>query len=488
MGNELYSRLKSAINTNALATAIFAIKVDKDGKFEEMRYFAINNIFIYDCIAMFFQDITESQKSKDEMIKEIESKMEGELYTVNVPKEPSFEELCYRAAWKKQPIHTYVDTTKMYGFWTEDYMIPVQVPDDERPADVQFCQFSYTLNKSMDTNKFSAVPPDIASFVIKACLELRSENDFYSSMDTVTKYIREFTDSFGTSIFSYQPDLEKFEVISGASRDPDRSIKKIFEKIPFRIVQSWEMLLKKTNSIIIKNEEDMDHYGKDAPEWVQSLRDNGIKTLCLVPLEHSGAIIGFAFISNFNLELMAKIKETIELVSFFLSAEVANHLFLERLEYLSNVDMLTGVHNRNCMNVNVDELALKLEFDPRPFTVAFCDLNGLKTINDNQGHDAGDKLIVAAADVLKEVFADDQIYRAGGDEFAIISTHGTEADFEKKVQKLRELASDPEWLCFAIGYYHDETSGQLRLAMRYADERMYKDKNIFYDQHPEKRR
>ena len=103
MGNELYSRLKSAINTNALATAIFAIKVDKDGKFEEMRYFAINNIFIYDCIAMFFQDITESQKSKDEMIKEIESKMEGELYTVNVPKEPSFEELCYRALynWKR---------------------------------------------------------------------------------------------------------------------------------------------------------------------------------------------------------------------------------------------------------------------------------------------------------------------------------------------------------------------------------------------------
>ena len=488
MGNELYTRLKSAIDTNTLATAVFGVKVDKDGNFEDMRYVAVNNTFIYDCIAMFFQDISESDKSKDEMVKEIENKLLGQPYTVNVPKEPSFEELCYKAAWKKQPIHTYVDTTKMYGFWTEDYMLPVSVPDDEKEPDVEYCQFSYTLNRDMDTNKFSAVPPDIASFVIKACLELRSENDFYSSMDVVTNYIREFTNAYGTSIVSYQPDMEKYEVISESSADPNVSIKEIFSRIPFSIVASWERLLKKTNSIIIKNENDLDFYGQEAPEWVQSLRCYNITTLCLVPLVHQGAIIGFAYISNFDLSIMAKVKETIELVSFFLSAEVANHLFLERLEYLSNVDMLTGVNNRNCMNVDVDELALKLEFDPRPFTVAFCDLNGLKTINDNQGHDAGDKLIVAAAEVLKKVFKDDKIYRAGGDEFSIISTQGTEADFEEKVRQVRELASDPEWLSFAIGYYHDDTSGQLRLAMRYADERMYIDKNKFYDEHPEKRR
>ena len=58
----------------------------------------------------------------------------------------------------------------------------------------------------------------------------------------------------------------------------------------------------------------------------------------------------------------------------------------------------------------------------------------------------------------------------------------------EKVEKLREKASDPDWLHFAIGYYHDESSGNLRLAMRYADEAMYKDKNAFYEKYPEKRR
>ena len=52
----------------------------------------------------------------------------------------------------------------------------------------------------------------------------------------------------------------------------------------------------------------------------------------------------------------------------------------------------------------------------------------------------------------------------------------------------RMRASDPDWIYFAIGYYRDETEGNLRLAMRYADEAMYKDKNAFYAAHPEKRR
>ena len=185
---------------------------------------------------------------------------------------------------------------------------------------------------------------------------------------------------------------------------------------------------------------------------------------------------------------MRKVKEMLELLSFFLSAEVANHLFLEKLEYLSNIDILTGVKNRNCMNADLEEFSIKFKFNPIPFSVAYCDINGLKIINDNLGHDAGDKLIAAAADILKEVFKDDNIYRAGGDEFSIISTHSSEHEFEEKIKGLRELTSDPDKLCFAIGYYHDGGSGPLELAMRYADERMYRDKNEFYEKHPDRRR
>ena len=140
------------------------------------------------------------------------------------------------------------------------------------------------------------------------------------------------------------------------------------------------------------------------------------------------------------------------------------------------------------MNINVDELSLKLKLNPQPFSVAFCDLNGLKNINDIQGHVAGDRLLKEAALLLKEVFADDQIYRAGGDEFTIISLHSTKEEFEAKIETLRKRACNPDWLYFAIGTYYDGKGGSLRKAMHYADERMYKDKKEFYDKFPDRKR
>ena len=462
MANSTYEYFKETINSFLLPACVFAVKKGDDGLCSEATFFVVNEVFK----KSFLETFRNGEHADDFDSDEVAKMVEGTHYYDHMPKDIKFETLLIEAAWENKHIHTYVDTTMMYGYWTEDYMIPIEVSDEERKPNVAYCQFMYTLNKEMDTNKYSNVSPDIASFVIKTCLELRNENDFYSSMDTVTKYIREYTASNAASVLSYQADLEKYEVISGATDNPDVSLKEIFKQIPFSVIASWEKLFKTSNCIIIKDDNDFAHYESLAPEWIATLKPYGIFSVCLVPFIHQGSIIGFLYITNFDVTSVTRVKETIEMVSFFLSAEVANHLFLERLEYLSNVDILTGVKNRNCMNVDVDELALKMEFDPRPFTVAFCDLNGLKTINDNQGHDAGDKLIVAAANILKEVFPDDNIYRAGGDEFSIISTHGSEEDFKKKIDRLRELASVPEWLCFAIGYYHDETEGKLRLAMR----------------------
>ena len=485
MSSQMYNIFKSSLNTFTMPASVMSVRKNPDGTCGEIRFFAINEIFKKSSYDLFSKMEGGSSVSYEDFDKHIE----GQLYTSHIPKEPKFEAIVFDAAWNGKHIHTYVDTTKMYGYWTEDILFPVVAPgcEDEEEPDVKYCQFMYTLNREMDTGKFASVSPDISSFVIKSCLELRNENDFADSINTVIKDLREYTDSYAAAILTVLSDQQKFDVISESVRNDEICIKDIFTHFPYEIVDSWEMLCRETDSIIIKDEADMAHYEKLAEPWVKTLRENDVKSLCLFPLTHNGVITGYLYITNFDVSNMERIKQTIELVSFFLTAEVANHTFLERLEYLSNVDMLTGVFNRNCMNVNVDELAIKLEIFPQPFNVAFCDLNGLKSINDNGGHDQGDKLLVYAADVLKEVFPDDKIYRAGGDEFTIIS-FDSKPQFEEKIRLLRERASDPEWLYFAIGYYHDESNGQLRLAMRYADEEMYKDKDKFYEKYPDKRR
>ncbi|MBO6241173.1 MAG: GGDEF domain-containing protein [Butyrivibrio sp.] len=481
MTNETYNHLKTLVNQSPIPSAIMAVEKNSDGGCGEVRFAVINEAFKRSYYDMFAGTENDANIGYDDF----EKRIEGQLYSVHLPKEPNFEDICFRSAWNGEFINTYVDTTRMYGFWTQDILNPIVEKSDD--PNISFCQFSYTLNKEMDTGKFANVSPDIASFVIKSCLELRNEHKFLESMEIVTKDILEYTGSFAASTLTIDKEFRTYDILSSSVADTENRTRQIFAEIPYEIVESWEKLVKVTNSIIIKDEHDMSQIEEKAPDWVKTLKDNNVTSLCLVPFIHSGEVIGYLYIANFDTNHLVRIKETIELISFFLSSEVANYLFLQRLEYLSNVDMLTGVFNRNCMNVNVDELALKLEFNPKPFNVAFCDLNGLKTINDTGGHDQGDKLLVYAANVLKEVFPTDKIYRAGGDEFTVIS-FDTEKDFEEKIKRLREKASDPEWLHFAIGYYHDSDSGNLRLAMRYADERMYKDKDKFYEQYPDRRR
>ncbi len=481
MKRPIYELLKEFVNLAPAPCTALSVEKNPDGSCGDIRFFAVNDAFKKSFYGLFI----ETNRHKPTEFEDLDSYIEGQLYTLSLAKEPKFEEICFKAAWNKEYIHTYVDTTKMYGYWTEDFLIPCDCDHEEN---ISYCYFTYQLNKNMDTGKFSAVSPDISSYVIKACLELRNENEFYSSMNVVINDLRAYTDSINACILTVDSERKSFEVISESVRNNIHSIKDYFQNFPYEIIASWEKLVESTNNIIIKDENDMDYYGTIAPAWVQTMREAHVKNLCLSPFIHHGEIIGYLYLTDFDVTNLARIKEIVELLSFFLSAEVANHTFMEKLEYLSNVDILTGVFNRNCMNVNVDELSLKLKLEPKPFSVAFFDLNGLKSINDNGGHNSGDNLLKDAAKVLKENFPDDKIFRAGGDEFVVISLEDSEDAFLQKLAAVRKKACDPDWLNFAIGHYHDDSAGNLRLAMRYADENMYEDKNAFYEAHPEKRR
>ncbi|MBO4679769.1 MAG: GGDEF domain-containing protein, partial [Lachnospiraceae bacterium] len=120
--------------------------------------------------------------------------------------------------------------------------------------------------------------------------------------------------------------------------------------------------------------------------------------------------------------------------------------------------------------------------------VAFADLNGLKTINDEEGHPAGDALLKRAAATLRTVFSDEEIFRAGGDEFSMILTDITEEELADMVEKVRVNSKDFDRVNFAIGFSVEKKAKDVRKALRKADENMYEDKRLFYEAHPEKQR
>ncbi len=105
-------------------------------------------------------------------------------------------------------------------------------------------------------------------------------------------------------------------------------------------------------------------------------------------------------------------------------------------------DALTGLYNRRGFQVLAEE-QIKLSIrNKKPMLVVFADVNGLKQINDQFGHSAGDQALREAAGILKKTFRDsDVIARMGGDEFAVL---GIDAGAENRENLLSRLRTEIE--------------------------------------------
>ena len=103
----------------------------------------------------------------------------------------------------------------------------------------------------------------------------------------------------------------------------------------------------------------------------------------------------------------------------------------------AETDVLTGLANRRAWERMVALHSERFSRLGDPTVVAMIDLDMLKTVNDQQGHDAGDDYIRRAGEVLRAaVRAHDVVARLGGDEFGLLLTSCTEPDAEFFVQRL----------------------------------------------------
>lgn len=100
--------------------------------------------------------------------------------------------------------------------------------------------------------------------------------------------------------------------------------------------------------------------------------------------------------------------------------EYEYHLAVART--LANRDELTGVKNKHAYAELERELNAQIE-DRKPldFCLTICDVNELKSVNDNYGHKAGDEYLKQTSSIICDIFDHSPVFRIGGDEFAIIS-------------------------------------------------------------------
>ncbi len=167
---------------------------------------------------------------------------------------------------------------------------------------------------------------------------------------------------------------------------------------------------------------------------------------------------------------------------------LSNHAYMNRRnrehEIIANVDPLTGVKSKHAYLLKEKEIDAAIKAGDTPeFGIVVGDVNGLKHINDTQGHKAGDEYIRKASQLICEIFRHSPVYRIGGDEFVMILTG---RDYENRNELLKELH---ECSVRNIGTGNVVVSGGLsvcdperdesfHMVFERADQQMYEEKQL----------
>ena len=173
--------------------------------------------------------------------------------------------------------------------------------------------------------------------------------------------------------------------------------------------------------------------------------------------------------------------------------------FIDFVRAQAYIDGMTGVGNKSAYLELVHETDKTIAEGNADFSIAVFDINGLKTVNDDYGHQTGDRMIVGAADCIKRIFDAKNVFRIGGDEFIAVlpgfsAEEMTETFGRLDEETARENAKIGDEggakISFSKGAatYRKGEDAEFRTVFKRADEAMYRDKDAYYRKSGDPRR
>ena len=153
------------------------------------------------------------------------------------------------------------------------------------------------------------------------------------------------------------------------------------------------------------------------------------------------------------------------------------HAAILETEEKANIDVLTGLRNRNLYEAYLK----KLEGSKDNIICIFVDVNGLHDINNTKGHSAGDQMLRFTADTLKVQFGDDHIYRIGGDEFVLFRKDKTYTEIKECLDNFHETLRRNDYHA-AVGTSDLKNGISIEQLVENAEKNMYESKQTYYDQ------
>ena len=142
---------------------------------------------------------------------------------------------------------------------------------------------------------------------------------------------------------------------------------------------------------------------------------------------------------------------------------------------LTEKDALTGLLNRQSFYASTGNDSKDIN------ALVTIDMNGLKAINDLEGHTAGDTALETLASCFMQASTSkESVYRIGGDEFVIVCRRVSEEDVKNLIERIQKKVSETKYSC-AIGYsFCTSEAKNIDDMIKESDEMMYKNKKEYY--------
>ncbi len=320
---------------------------------------------------------------------------------------------------------------------------------------------------------------DTQQMVMECVRTLYQEHDLPAAIDAVLEHLGRFFAADRAYLFMLHDGLayNDFEWC----REGVAAQKEVLQAMPLAVVTRWMPFFDRQECVVI---EDIECLQADNSEEYKLLADQDIHSLVVAPLEREGELLGLLGVDNPPRERIRGIASLLQTLCYFLMLAYRRNEDELQLAQLSYFDTLTSFYNRNRYMADTQALAAH----EGSVGIVYLDINGLKDINDQQGHSAGDKLLVACTQQMREVFQGADFYRIGGDEFVIICTDSSQASFEERVSELQRRFGANGHLHVAIGAQWAAQTKDVQQLIASADAQMYEDKKEFYRKNPSSNR
>ncbi len=233
-------------------------------------------------------------------------------------------------------------------------------------------------------------------------------------------------------------------------------------------------------SLVMKN---LDALKRSSPEHYKVMKSLGLNNLVVVPVVGTGDEL-YGILGVLNVKRFERTEDLLRSVTLSFSMLCSNLRTHNIIKIMGETDTLTGLLNRNSFQKKLPEYKKQYQTS---LACIYADANGLHELNNSKGHEAGDRMLQYVGTKMQEQFGQEHTYRIGGDEFLAFAIDEEESSVLKKVEEIGK-ALEKEGYHASIGVYWSMDVSSMNELVKEAEQKMYAEKRIYYQQNGHERR